>query len=293
MMLAIFAGSAAAITFGVSTLCSARSSRSIGAASTVGWVAMIGLAITLPFIVVTSVPRALTISSGGWLLVSGAGNALGLLLAYRGLPLGKVGVVGPILSTEGAVAALLAVAAGQQLGVRRIAALSVIAVGSRTLGHLSLEHRHVEAGSGCRMVGGGQRCAFRSQLYATRPVRALSPPRLGAAPRASSARQRWPTTPRCGAPAAHPAICYTTRLTAAACEVAGFALYTLGARHDIAVTAVLVSLFGAVAAILARRVFEEHLGRVQTAGIATIVAGFSALQPRRAHGRDRTPRVRD
>jgi drug/metabolite transporter (DMT)-like permease len=57
----------------------------------------------------------------------------------------------------------------------------------------------------------------------------------------------------------------------------GFALYTLGARHDIAVTAVLVSLFGAVAAILARLVFEERLARVQTAGIATIVAGISTL----------------
>ena len=69
-------------------------------------------------------------SSVGWLLASGVGNALGLLLAYQGLRVGKVGVVGPILSTEGAVAALLAVAAGQQLGVPRIAALSVIAVGT-------------------------------------------------------------------------------------------------------------------------------------------------------------------
>ena len=59
--------------------------------------------------------------------------------------------------------------------------------------------------------------------------------------------------------------------------MAGFALYTLGARHDIAVTAVLVSLFGGVAAILARLVFEERLARVQTAGIATIVAGISTV----------------
>src|SRR5437763_7094146 len=128
-MLAIFAGGGAAIAFGVSTLCSARSSRSIGAASTVGWVALIGLVITLPLVVVTAAPRGLTGSSVGWLLASGVGNALGLLLAYQGLRVGKVGVVGPILSTEGAVAALLAVAAGQQLGVPRIAALSVIAVG--------------------------------------------------------------------------------------------------------------------------------------------------------------------
>src|SRR5437868_5795875 len=128
-MLAILAGGAAAIAVGVSTLCSARSSRSIGAASTVGWVALIGLAITLPLVIVTAAPPELTGSSVGWLVGSGVGNAAGLLLAYQGLRVGKVGVVGPILSTEGAVAALLAVAAGQQLGVPRIGALGVIALG--------------------------------------------------------------------------------------------------------------------------------------------------------------------
>src|SRR5213079_2497994 len=57
----------------------------------------------------------------------------------------------------------------------------------------------------------------------------------------------------------------TAPLVAAAgiCEIAGFALYTIGAREDIAVTAVLVSLFGAVAALLARFVFRERLTRTQ------------------------------
>jgi drug/metabolite transporter (DMT)-like permease len=64
---------------------------------------------------------------------------------------------------------------------------------------------------------------------------------------------------------------------AAACEVGGFVLYTLGARDDIAVTAVLVSLFGAVAALLARVVFGERLSRTQLAGVTTIVAGVAFL----------------
>src|SRR5438105_1429264 len=128
-MLAILAGGAAAIAFGVSTLCSARSSRSIGAASTVGWVALIGLAIT---------PRIV----------------------------GTAAVALPLIATR--------------------------------------------------------------RFRVTRRVVPLL-------------------------------------LTAASCEVAGFALYTLGARENIAVTAVLVSLFGAVAAILARLLFEERLARVQMA----------------------------
>jgi drug/metabolite transporter (DMT)-like permease len=276
MMFAIFAGSAAAVAFGVSTLCSARSSRSIGAASTVGWVAMIGLAITLPFIVATSVPPALTGSSGGWLLVSGVGNARGLLLAYQGLRVGKVGVVGPILSTEGAVAALLAVAAGQQLGVPRIAALSVIAVGIALAGIARSSTTTSKLAAGAAWAAGAA-LAFGVSLYATGRAGAvlplawaLLPPRIvGTAALALPllAARRLRLTRRVA-----PLV-----LTAAGCEVAGFVLYTLGARHDIAVTAVLVSLFGAVAAILARLVFEERLARVQTAGIATIVAGISTL----------------
>ena len=176
-MLAIFAGSAAAVAFGVSTLCSARSSRSIGAASTVGWVAMIGLAITLPFIVVTSAPPALTGSSGGWLLVSGVGNALGLLLAYQGLRVGKVGVVGPILSTEGAVAALLAVAAGQQFGVPRIAALSVIAVGIALAGVARSSTDTSKLAAGAAWAAGAA-VVFGVSLYAT-DVRGLSCPSPG------------------------------------------------------------------------------------------------------------------
>lgn len=99
---------------------------------------------------------------------------------------------------------------------------------------------------------------------------ALLPPRLvGTAaltlPLFASKRLRVPR------PMAPPLACV------GAWEVAGFALYTLGARHDIAVTAVLVSLFGAVAAVLGRLVFGERLARPQMAGVATIIFGVAVL----------------
>ena len=50
-----------------------------------------------------------------WLVIGGVGNAGGLLLVYRGLRVGKVGVVAPIASTEGAIAALIAILAGESL----------------------------------------------------------------------------------------------------------------------------------------------------------------------------------
>jgi drug/metabolite transporter (DMT)-like permease len=60
-------------------------------------------------------------------------------------------------------------------------------------------------------------------------------------------------------------------------EVAGFVLYAIGARQDLAVAAVLVSLFGAVAALLARVLFGERLARLQLVGVTTIAAGVVAL----------------
>ena len=61
------------------------------------------------------------------------------------------------------------------------------------------------------------------------------------------------------------------------CEVLGFASYTVGARHGIAIAAVLSSQFAAIAAVAAFFVFGERLGRAQVAGVAAIVSGVAAL----------------
>jgi drug/metabolite transporter (DMT)-like permease len=60
-------------------------------------------------------------------------------------------------------------------------------------------------------------------------------------------------------------------------EVAGFAAFSAGARHDVAVAAVLASLFGAVAALVARVLFAERLSRPQVTGVTVIIAGVVAL----------------
>ena len=60
-------------------------------------------------------------------------------------------------------------------------------------------------------------------------------------------------------------------------EVIGFALFTLGARDGIAISAVLASQFGVVAALAAFVLFGERLTRRQTAGVAAIAVGVAAL----------------
>ena len=61
------------------------------------------------------------------------------------------------------------------------------------------------------------------------------------------------------------------------CEVLGFASFALGARHGIAVSAVLASQFAALSALAAYVLFRERLQRVQLVGVTAIVAGVALL----------------
>jgi len=112
-MIAIAGGLAAALSFAVSTLCATRASRLTGPAPVLAWVAIVGLALSAEVAVAQGpVPTA---AQAGWLAIAGLGNAAGLLLEYTAVRSGKVGVVAPIISTEGGVAAAIAVLAWERL----------------------------------------------------------------------------------------------------------------------------------------------------------------------------------
>ena len=127
--MAILGGLGAALAWAVTLLCTSRATRMIGSGSVLAWVMLAGFCIVLPWAALEGIPDGLDGSSAGWLLVAGLGNVLGLLLVYTALRLGEVGIVGPIVSTEGAIAALLAVLAGEQLAAGSAAMLVLIAVG--------------------------------------------------------------------------------------------------------------------------------------------------------------------
>ena len=104
-MTAILGGLGAAILWAGATLASSRSSRMIGSRVVLGWVMVVGIVIGLPIGLVSGVPTDLAPSSAGWLLLAGLCYAGGLYAAYTALTVGKVGIVAPIVATEGAVAA--------------------------------------------------------------------------------------------------------------------------------------------------------------------------------------------
>src|SRR5438046_840917 len=128
-MIAILGGLGAATVFASATLCSSRSTRMIGAGPVLAWVMILGLLIVVPWAAAEGVPDGLDAASVGWLVVAGIGNVLGLLLAYSALRIGKVGIVAPIVSTEGAIAAVISVIAGEQIAPGVGVTLGVIAAG--------------------------------------------------------------------------------------------------------------------------------------------------------------------
>ena len=282
-MIAILGGLGAALCWAAGTLCAAKASRLIGARSVLAWVMLVGLAITAPVAVVSGIPRDLHRTELTWIVLAGAGNVAGLLLAYEAMRRGKVSIVAPISSTEGAIAALLAVATGEALGVSSAILLALIAAGVVLASLTSAD----DAGSGAHtieasLLAGVAACCFGVGLFATARVSnalplvwAVIPPRVVgvavvALPLLVARRVRIEA-------AAVPLV-----LTSGVCEVAGFAAYSLGARHSVAVSAVLASQFAAFAAVAAFVLFRERLRTAQVLGITMIALCVALLSAIRA-----------
>ena len=282
-MIAIIAGLGAALCWAAATLCAARASRLVGSPSVLAWVMLVGLAITAPFAFASGIPRDLHGTELVWIVLAGAGNVSGRLLAYEAMRRGKVSIVAPISSTEGAIAALLAVATGEALGVSSAVLLGLIAAGVVLASLAATDDRGaggvhtVEA----TLLAGAAACSFGVGLFATARVSnalplvwAVIPPRvLGvvvvALPLLVARRVRIER-------AAVPLV-----LVSGVCEVAGFTAYSLGARHSVAVSAVLGSQFAAFASLAAFVLFRERLRLAQVMGITMIglcVALLSAIR---------------
>ncbi len=282
-VIAILGGLGAAIAWAITTLTAARASPLIGPPATLAWVMLTGLVVVGPVALREGTPDALDGGALTWLVLAGVGNVAGLLLVYSALRLGKVGVVAPISSSEGAVAAVIAVVAGEHLGIGTGIALAVIALGivlvARTPASVPDDERDDPRAALFALAAAG---AFGLSLYSTGrasvdlPVAwAVLPPRvLGVAlltvPLLLSGRLRLT---RAAAP-------YV--VAGGIAEVAGFVSFAFGARHGIAISAVLASQFAAIAAVAAAFLFQERLGRTAVAGVIVIAAGVAAVSALRA-----------
>jgi drug/metabolite transporter (DMT)-like permease len=251
----------------------------IDPASVVGWVMLAGFVIAVPLALAQGVPTAIDGSAGVWLALAGVGNVGGLLLAYMAMRAGRVALVAPVLSTEGAMAALIAILVGESIAPEVAVTLTAIVIGiamAAIPGGSGGESRHHRHGHSILLAIGGA-LAFGGSLYAAGRAGSTLPAAWVAA------AARLVGVPVLTVPLALSGRLHLTRaaaplvLVSGVTEVLGFYAYTVGARHGIAIAAVLSSQFGALAALAGFVLFGERLSRVQICGVVTTVVGVAVL----------------
>jgi drug/metabolite transporter (DMT)-like permease len=299
LVLAILGGLGAALCWATSSMASARSARMIGSWATLGWVMLIGALIAVPATIVAGGGANLTPTALQLLGISAAGNIVGLLLAYTAFQGGKVAVIAPILSTEGAMGAVISIVFGEQVGIVAAAILTVIAIGivlasagspddvaAAEPGGLAVPRKskpaaaragpgHPDTRSTLLALGGvvffGINLYASARIGATLPlVWSILPARLAglvfvAVPLLATGRLRL----------TREAVPFV--IVVALAEVIGTAVYAFGARDGIAVAAVTSSQFGAIAAVVSVVAFGERLRRIQVAGVVVIAVGVAIL----------------
>lgn len=285
-MIALVCGLVTAALWATTLLGSSRSTRLIGAWSTLAWVMIVGLTVAVPLLVMTGAPVSFSDYELVHLVAAGLANSGGLLLVYTALRRGKVALVGPIVSTEGAIGATLAIIAGDPVTAAAAGLLAIIAFGVVLAAMERPGDAPADAGPP-RAAGGstavtvafalGGALLFGVNLYATSRI-------------ASQLPIAWVILPArlAGVLGVSLPLILTRRLriTRAAvplvilvglAEVAGMATFAIGARESAAVTSVIASQFAGIAALVAFLLFGERLSRVQVAGVVIIAIGVGSL----------------
>lgn len=281
-MLAVLGGLGAALCWATGTLAAARASRLVAPQRVLAWVMLVGFVVVAPLVVAAGVPPGLGGREFGWLTVSGVGNVAGLLFVYAALRIGKVSIVTPITSTEGAIAAVFAVLEGERLGTATAVLLALIVAGvilassGETADAPGAHPARATALAACGAVMFGATLFATARVSQSLPIAwALLPPRVVglvvlAAPLLA---RRSLALPRAAVPLV---------VVAGLCEVVGIASYSVGARHSIAVSAVLASQFAVLSILGSYVLFRERLRTLQIAGVVTVVLCVAVLTAVRA-----------
>lgn len=274
-MIGLLGGLGAALSWATAALTAARSSRAIGATPTLAWVMLIGLAVLAPTLAFAD-PGSLSAATIGFLLLAGVGNVAGLALEYIALRAGPVGMVAPLCSTEGAIAAVIAAIFGEVPSVGVVATLVVIVVGVllSSAGEGSPEAPHMVRAA---MLSIAAAILFGINLYAL----------ARAGNQASVVWILWPArvvgTVAVAVPLAArlqlrlPGRAWPYVVGSGIAEITGILAYAAGARHGVAVPAVVGSQFAGLAALGGYLLLDERITRRQLIGLVLITAGVGLL----------------
>ncbi|OGO52664.1 MAG: hypothetical protein A2V84_14150 [Chloroflexi bacterium RBG_16_70_13] len=258
------------------------------------WVMIVGFSVAIvPAILEapTAAPLNPTVAVG--LFVVGLSYTTGLLLAYLALTVGRVSIVAPITSTEGAISAIVAVAIGDPMSLELAIVLAVITTGIVLAAIERSADPAPESPAGRRTHDPAQN--RRAVILAISAAAAFSIGLVISARLGASVPLSWIVVASRGVGIAIIALPLVLRgrlrlsrralplvLVSGVLEAAGQVLYVIAAQDGIATAAVLSSQFAAIAAVVAFFLFGERLTRVQVVGVVVIAIGVATLSVLRA-----------
>jgi drug/metabolite transporter (DMT)-like permease len=292
-MIAVVAGVLTAIAWALATLSATRAARTIGPWSTSGWVLSIGLVASLPLLAIDSVPATVDPAAVGWLALAGLGYVTGMVLNYSALAGGKVPVAAPIVATEGAIAAAIAVISGDAVSAPLVILLALLAAGifltALEPSRSDAEEVPIDAGDASAALGRPTSSAIPYAALAVAAALAFGSS-LFAAGRASdgvplawvAAAGRVVGVVLITLPLVASRRLHVTRsampfvIFSGIVEVVGYYTFAWGARDSIAVTAVLASQSAVLAALVAHGL-GERISQRQWVGVAVVGLGVTAI----------------
>lgn len=220
-------------------------------------------------------------------VAAGVAGAVALSAFYAALAAGTMGVVAPIAATGVAVPALVSWARGDRPATGAVAGMILAALGVVLASGLDpaggVGRRRAPALAAVAAANFGSVLVLVDSATAhpgTSTLAVLTVMRLVAALALGALLALRRTPVRLGRGDA-PAV-----VTAGLCDVAAVGLYALASEGDadLAVVAVLASLYPVVTALLARQLLQERLSRVQVTGVVAALGGVVLIASSGAAG---------
>ncbi len=275
-MVAILLALAASASWGVSDFLGGLTSRRLTLATVMGLTTPLGL-VAIGVLVAIRWQAPPSISFILWGALTGVLGAAGISSLYRGLTVGRMGVVAPISATAPLIPVTVGLARGERPSALQGIGMGLALVGVVLTGreHDSESGRRVASGAWFGLIAAGtfggslislDQAANSDPYWATLVIRAASTFAVAAALLVTRSPVRAPRS-------VWPALTVIAVL-----DVGGTLFFAVSTTKGlISVVSVLVSLVPVFVAFLARFVLHERLERVQLAGAASAVAGVALI----------------
>jgi drug/metabolite transporter (DMT)-like permease len=285
MTQALLLGGLAAVVWGVGSMLSAPSSRVLGVGASVLWLSMAAVLAGAVLALAISGPPRVGAGDVAYLAVAAlalfAATHLWALVTQRS----DVSLATPIVACDGALAAMIAVVAGHRLPAGAYVGLAAMVAGLVVLSRRQSAKR----------PAGGNRYAVERPLSkpATVAVAGLTAACFGALFYCTGQVEDTPPLWTATIVRASVMVVVLARLVgrvsrpepgglrfavaSGVLDICGFALFVTAAQHDLAIAAVAVSQYGAVAVLASVVYLRERLTRRQWIGAAMLILGAAIV----------------